>query len=72
VLPWQTFWDVQFNGQLTETHQHLNLGWGSTIDVTLDAVHPSLSGEQGLLDLEFTAYSSTGASAYKTWYGINP
>jgi hypothetical protein len=71
VLPWQVFLDIQFNGK-TEEYQTLDLGWGGTLPVTLEEVTPIMDDGQTTLELTFYVYSASGASAYKTWFGINP
>lgn len=71
VLPWQVFLDIQFNGK-TETYQTLDLGWGGTLPVTLEEVTPIMNDGETSLELTFYVYSATGASAYKTWFGISP
>jgi hypothetical protein len=70
VKPWQIFLDVQFNGQLTEPYQTLNLGLGGTLQVTLEEVVPEETPEGTMLSLTFYTYNSASGSAYKTWFGI--
>jgi hypothetical protein len=72
ILPWQVFFDIAFNGQLSETYQTLNLGWGGTLKVTLEEVTPQETDEGTVLELLFFVYNSASATTYKGFFGINP
>lgn len=72
VLPEQVFMDIYFNGMVDQTYQTLDLGWGGTIPVTLEMPQVRREGLMNELTLTFKVYSAAGASAYKTWFGINP
>jgi hypothetical protein len=74
VLDWQVFLDIAFTGQYDsdETYQTLNLGWGGTMQVTLEEVTPIESASGRELELVFYTYNSSSGSAYKTWFGISP
>lgn len=72
VLPWQTLYDIQFNGQIDQAYQTLNLGWGGTVQVTLEDVQPEQTPEGTMVNLTFYTYNSASGSAYKTWWGISP
>jgi hypothetical protein len=74
VLDWQVFLDIAFTGQYDadETYQTLNLGWGGTMQVTLEEVTPVESESGRELELVFYTYNSASGSAYKTWFGISP
>jgi len=71
-VPWQVFLDMQFNSQIDQEYQTLNLGWGGTIQVLLSECTPYLDGGSNRLDLLFYGYSSTSGSGgtYKAWLGI--
>jgi hypothetical protein len=71
ILPEQVFLDIYFNG-ITESSQTLNLGWGGSIPVTLEKPTVIKTNDSYELTLVFKVVSAVGASAYKTWFGINP
>lgn len=74
IIDWQVFLDITFNGQYaaTQTYQTLNLGWGGTMQVTLEEVTPVEGANGRELELVFYTYNSSSGSAYKTWFGISP
>lgn len=71
VVPWQIFWDIQFNGQIDEYYQTLDLGWGGTIQVTLEEVTPIQQSSGWTLELVFYAYNVASGSSYTTWFGLS-
>ena len=72
VINEQVFFDIYFNGLSAEVYQNLNLGFGAAIPVTLEKPQVTRTGDTYELTLTFKAYSASAASAYKTWFGINP
>lgn len=74
VVDWQVFLDIAFNGQYagTQVYQTLNLGWGGTIQATLEEVTPVETADGRELELVFYCYNSVSQTAYKTMFGISP
>ena len=72
VLDWQVFNEILFDGQVDQTYQTFNLGWGTTLKVTLESVTPELSGDTKTLTTTWYVYNDESAATYKTFFGINP
>ena len=71
VKDWQVFADIQFNGELSgQTYQTLNLGFGGSIQVTTEEVH--VNEQNHTVSLRFYGYNVASATAYKSWFSINP
>lgn len=72
IINSQVFKDIYYGSQTTEEYQTLNLGWGTTIKVTLEEPHLYMNGDRHMIDLVMYSYNTTEPATYKALFGINP
>jgi hypothetical protein len=66
----QVFWDIILNGQINQTYQTLNLGWG-TLKVTLEEVIPTETDDGATLELVWAVYNSESATNIAGYFGLS-
>lgn len=67
----QVFLDILFNGQLSQTYQTLNLGWGGTLKVTLEEANLTEADDNHMLVLVWAVYNSESATDYAAYFGFS-